>query len=314
MIRVVGLNPVIDRTYYIDDFAVGTKFYEIAPRTDVGGKGVNVARVLSLMGEPCVLYGFVGGRNGRLVEEEMGACHVRFRAFPTRGETRTTINIIDNRNRKETEVTEPGVLVGEKEQKHFLSVLKEDLEAGDFVICSGIPMRGMSREIYRMVSRICQEKNCKCALDATGIYLEKSFPGQYYFSKPNFSELTGLFGMEEQSTQENLIKHGRAMQKMGVENLLISMGGDGGLFMDPTRMFQIRIPKVKVISTIGCGDSSVAGFCLGTERGMGKEDCVKLAMACGSCNALFQKVGYVEPDMVWDLFDKVQIQEILQTS
>ena len=50
MIRVVGLNPVIDRTYYINDFRSGVKFYEITPRTDVGGKGVNVARVLSRMG------------------------------------------------------------------------------------------------------------------------------------------------------------------------------------------------------------------------------------------------------------------------
>lgn len=307
MIRVVGLNPVIDRTYYIDDFSAGTKFYEISPKVDVGGKGVNVARVLSLMGEPCVLYGFVGGSNGRLVEEEMNACHVKFRAFPANGETRTTINIIDNCSRRETEITEPGALVGEEEQKHFLSALKGDLRPGDFVICSGIPMRGMSQEIYRLVNKICQEQGCRCALDATGVYLERSFPGDYFFSKPNFSELTELFQIREEHSLENLLKYGRAMQKLGVENLLISMGGDGGIFMDRVRTFRIGIPKVRVVSTIGCGDSSVAGFCLGAQRGMSKADCVRLAMACGACNAMFSKVGYVEPDKVWELFEEVQV-------
>ncbi|MCI8660054.1 MAG: 1-phosphofructokinase family hexose kinase [Lachnospiraceae bacterium] len=314
MIRVIGLNPVIDRTYYIEDFCVGTKFYEIPPRADVGGKGINVARVLRMMGEPCVLYGFVGGNNGRLVEEEMDACHVEFRAFHTEGETRTTINIIDNRNGRETEITEPGVLVGEKEEKHFLSVLEKELEAGDFVICSGIPMKGMSQEIYRTISQICQEKGCKCALDAMGTYLDRSFPGVYYFSKPNFSELTDLFGIEGQNTQENLLKYGQAMQKLGVENLLISMGEAGGIFMDNARILQSTIPKVRVVSTIGCGDSSVAGFCLGAERGMEKEDCVRLAMACGACNAMFSKVGCVEPETVWKLFEQVQIQKISYTS
>ena len=307
MIRVVGLNPVIDRTYYINDFRSGVKFYEITPRTDVGGKGVNVARVLSRMGERCALYGFVGGTNGRMVEEEMDACHVEFRAFPIEGETRTTINIIDNQNRMETEITEPGVWVGEEEQKHFLYVLEKDLKAGDLVICSGIPMKGMSQEIYSMISQICRENECKCVLDATGIYLKKSFPGEYYFSKPNFSELTELFETEEENTLNSLLKYGRAMQMMGVENLLISMGESGGLFMDDAQTLRISIPKVKVLSTIGCGDSSVAGFCMGTERGMSKADCVRLAMACGVCNAMFSKVGYVEPDKVWELFEQVHL-------
>ncbi|MBT9775227.1 hexose kinase [Clostridium sp. MCC353] len=308
MIRVICLNPVIDRMYYIDDFRAATKFYEVPPKVYVGGKGINIARVMSLMGEHCVLYGFIGGGNGRLVSEDMKRYDVEFKAFQTSGETRTTINIIDNRNRKETEITEPGPEVGENEERQFLNALEGDLSGGDMVICSGIPMKGMSEDIYRKVSGICEMHGSKCILDATGVYLEKSFPGRYYFSKPNFSELSELFSITQEENAKNIIKSGKRMLELGVENLLISTGESGGIFLNEKGIFQAVIPKEEVVSTIGSGDASVAGFCIGVKRGYSAEDCVRLAMACGICNAKFSKVGYVEPEMVKELFGGVKIR------
>lgn len=310
MIRVICLNPVIDRVYYIDDFCAATKFYEVPPKIYVGGKGINIARVMSLMGEHSVLYGFLGGGNGRLVSDDMKRYDVEFKAFQTSGETRTTINIIDNRNRKETEITEPGPEVGEYEERQFLDALEGDLREGDMVICSGIPMKGMSEDIYRKVSGICEMHGSKCILDATGVYLEKSFPGRYYFSKPNFSELSELFSITEEENVENIIKSGKRMLEMGVENLLISTGESGGIFLNGKGIFRAVIPKEEVVSTIGSGDASVAGFCIGVKRGYSAKDCVRLAMACGICNAKFSKVGYVEPEMVKELFGGVRIMEI----
>lgn len=310
MIRVICLNPVIDRMYYIDDFCAATKFYEISPQIYIGGKGINIARVMSLLGETCVLYGFVGGNNGRLVVEDMKANGVEFKAFSVSGETRTTINIIDNKNRKETEITEPGPRVGEAEETAFLDDLEQDLEPGDMVICSGIPMKGMSSDLYRKISGICERHDSKCVLDVTGIYLEQSFPGDYYFSKPNFSELSELFSMEDEENERNILKYGRRMLEMGVKNLLISTGESGGIFLNHSCVFRAVIPKEQVVSTIGSGDAAVAGYCVGTMHGLGYEDCVRLAMACGICNAKFSKVGYVEREMVQDLFGKVRIEKM----
>lgn len=308
MIRIICLNPVIDRMYYIDNFCTAAKFYEIPPKIYVGGKGINIARVMSLLGEPCVLYGFLGGSNGRLVLEDMNSCGVDFKAFHTQEETRTTINIIDNKNRKETEITEPGAKVGEKEEEEFLKILEADLAKGDMVICSGIPMKGMKEDIYQKVSRICEKHGSLCILDATGIYLEKSFPGKYYFSKPNFNELSELFSISEEENEGNMIKAGKRMRQMGVENLLISTGESGGIFLNKNGIFNAVIPKEPVVSTIGSGDASVAGFCIGIKRGYSIEDCVKLAMACGICNAKFSKVGYVEAEIVNRLFGQVKVE------
>lgn len=311
MIRIIGLNPVIDRLYYINDFCAASKFYEIVPRIYAGGKGINIARVIRLLEEPCTLYSFLGGDNGRMIEREMHNFGVIQKTFSTEGETRTTINIIDNHNRKETEITEPGVTVGKTEEEEFLDVLTTDLQAGDMVICSGIPMKGMQENIYQQISKLCDEKRCLCVLDATGIYLSSSFPGNYYFFKPNFSELSQLFQIEKEENLSNIIQYGKKMLERGVENLLISMGDEGGIFLNSEKVFQAKIPKNPVVSTIGSGDASVAGFCVGSSRGLSKEDCVRLAMACGICNAQFSKVGYIDKDMVWELYDKIVIHDMM---
>lgn len=307
MIRVLCLNPVIDRMYYIDDFSAGSKFYEIKPHIYIGGKGINIARVMSIMGEACELYGFIGGNSGAAVVAEMQQYGVTFKATEIDGDTRTTINIVDQKNQWETEITEPGAVIDSARQQQFLAQLEGDLKVGDMVICSGIPMKGMDENIYQQVSRLCSAHQCSCVLDATGSYLKGSLPGQYFFSKPNFSELSELFSITEDISEAGMTDYGKALLDMGIENVLISTGGTGGIFLNREVSFKTIIPRTDVVSTIGSGDSCVAGFCIGIKRGMSLEECVKLAMACGISNAGFSKVGYVERGMVEQLQQEIGI-------
>lgn len=307
MIRAICLNPVIDRMYYIGNFSAGRQYKEQPPSLFVGGKGVNIARVAALLGEPCALYGFVGGASGRLVEEDMQRHGVPFVAFHTQGETRTTINIIDAERRRETEITEPGVPVGPAEQAAFLAALERDVQPGDMVVCSGIPMRGMSRDVYRQVARLTARKGARCVLDANSCYLKASFPGNYFFSKPNFAELCELHDVQAEQSVSAALELGRRTLDMGVENLMVSMGREGCLFLNGQGAFRAKVPDEPVRSTIGSGDSTVAGFCVACQRGMGYPDAVCFAMACGVCNAGFSQVGYVEPARVGELVGRIEL-------
>lgn len=310
MIRVLCLNPVIDRMYYINNFTAGSKFFEIKPHVYIGGKGINIARVMSIMGEPCELYGFIGGHSGEEVRQEMKQYGVPFKAIELKGDTRTTINIIDKFNQWETEITEPGTAVSRKEQQRFMQNLAQDLLPGDMVICSGIPMKGMDENIYQQISKLCESRQCDCVLDATGVYLKSSLPGKYFFTKPNVNELSELFSITEFSSEEDIVNYGKRLLDMGIDHLLISTGEEGGIFLNRNVIFKTIIPKTKVVSTIGSGDSAVAGFCLGVRRGMRLEDCVRLAMACGINNAGFSKVGYVERAAVETLYERIELSYI----
>lgn len=309
MIRVICLNPVIDRMYYIDDFVAAKKFHEMEHQVYVGGKGVNIARVLSIMGVKCELYTVIGGNNGRLVKSEMEAYQVPVHAIEAEGETRTTINIMDHRNHRETEITEAGFPVNAVQEKEFLDMLRKDLEKEDIVVCSGIPAKGMKEDIYRDISGICEQFGCKCILDATGRYLKAAFPGNYYFSKPNLDEIADFFDMPMEKDNRVILEKGHQMMELGIQNLLISLGAEGGIFISDTRVFQALIPKVEVVSTIGSGDAAVAGFCIGLSSRLSVEDSVKMAMACGISNAAHSKVGFVDADMVHKILGQIQIRD-----
>ena len=310
MIRVICLNPVVDRMYYISGFQAGRQFKEIAPQVYAGGKGVNTTRVISQLGERCCLYGFFGGSNGRFVEENMRHNGVELHPFYVEAETRTTINIIDHACGRETEITEPSVPIGPQEQAEFLEALEADLQADDLVVCSGIPMAGMEPSVYRSISEIAARRGARCALDANGRYLRASFPGNYCFAKPNAAELGELFDEQPDGSETQVQRLAKKMMGLGVERVLVSTGSTGGMLIRDGVCLRARVPELDVCSTIGSGDATVAGFCVALNNGWEDTQALRLAMACGVCNALFKEVGFVERSKVDELVDRIQVERI----
>lgn len=311
MLRSICLNPVLDRIYYTNDFSAGKQYKEIPARIYPGGKGVNVARVMALLGEPCVLYMFVGGHVGELIVEDMRNQGVELRVFSLEGETRTTVNIIDRAQNKETEITEPGPSVGSGQEEAFLQALKTEIMRGDIVICSGIPLPGMSRDIFRKIAALCHEREARCVLDTNSIYLKASFPSEYEMVKPNYDELLALNESDLPLSDENLVFLGKKTMTKGAHSLLVSTGAQGGILMHQKDVYKASFPKQDDIkSTIGSGDSTVAGYCVAMQRGMPAEEALRFAMACGICNAKFSRVGYVDNDMIRDLLNIIHVEKI----
>lgn len=312
MLRTICLNPVIDRIYYVDHFAVGRQFKEVSPRIYNGGKGINVARVIACLGEPCVLYTFAGGTTGQQIVEEMQSLGVKLRVFPLNGETRTTINIIDRASGLETEITEPGAAIASEQEEDLLHVLSEEIASGDIVICSGIPLPGMSVDIYRRIAAICKEAGARCVLDVNSVYLKAAFPAPYAMVKPNYDELLSLCDTDMPFSDENMIRLGKRVMEMGPQSLLISAGAEGGILLCKEQIERARFPRQEGIkSTIGSGDATVAGYCVGMVRGLSARESLRLAMACGICNAKFSRVGYVERDMVDRLLKQIEVTSLL---
>lgn len=311
MLRSICLNPVLDRIYYANGFSAGKQYKEIPPKIYSGGKGVNVARVMTLLGEHCVLYMFAGGCIGDIIVEDMRKQGVELRVFSLEGETRTTINIIDRALNMETEITEPGPSIGEGQEELFLQTLRDEVRENDIVVCSGIPLPGMSRDIFRKISKICCERRAKCVLDANSVYLQESFPAEYEMVKPNYDELKTLNDSDLPLTDENLILLGRKTMAKGVGNLLVSTGAQGGVLMSRGDIYKASFPEqTDIKSTIGSGDSTVAGYCVAMQRGLPAKEALRFAMACGICNAKFSRVGYVDNDMVRELLDIICVEKL----
>ena len=136
MIHVLCLNPAIDKLFEIDGFTAGEDYPGQTPRVAVGGNGVNVARVLSQLGEDVRLYAFLGEDGGEAVRREMTSrCSCVF--VPVPGACRTTINILDRAGGRETVITEAGPRADGEQTRRLLAALDRALCPGDMVCCSG---------------------------------------------------------------------------------------------------------------------------------------------------------------------------------
>lgn len=285
MIRILCLNPAIDRMYHINNFAAGKQYRGNEPQIFIGGKGMNVARACAILGEMAAVYGYAGGNNGTLVRSELKRLGYQDHFIEVQGETRVTINIIDNENKQETEIIERGIPVTAADVESLVAMLESDIQADDVVVCSGIVIAGVPEDIYCKISRICERAGAKCFLDTNGENLDQSFGGRYYFFKPNRNELLGLMKKEDTREIEKLKAYASDLRNGNIEQILVSMGSKGALFVTDNVFYKIDIPVVTVDNTIGCGDCTVAGFAVGTARNLEIVERLKLAIASGIANA-----------------------------
>jgi len=292
MIHVLCPNPAIDKLYAIDGFAAGEDYPGQRPQVRFGGKGVNVARVLSQLGADVHLYAFMGEESETGFRREMEKrCACTFVTVP--GACRTTVNIIDRKNSRETVITEAGPAVGEGEVQRLFAALEENIKPGDWVACSGSIIAGAPGDLYAGVSRLATKKGARCALDCNAQALPLSLKDAgYALGKPNERELCAL--LNEARTQEPglIVQHARRlMPPYGA--LLVSMGSAGGIWVNTQAAYLARVPELPVVSTVGSGDAALAGALRAMELHMDLPDALRLSMTCGAANAILGEVGSV---------------------
>ena len=308
-VHVLCLNPAVDKLFEIDGFAAGEDYPGQRPVSRVGGKGVNVARVLSQLGESVHLYAFLGETGGEAFRREMEPrCACMFITVP--GACRTTVNIIDRVNRRETVITEAGPQVGAQDVAALMAHLDENIAAGDIVVCSGSIIAGAPADIYAKVSRLSVEKGARCALDCNAQTLPVSLDSACYaLGKPNERELCALLGRARTQEPEEIVQLARGlMPPYGA--LLVSMGAAGGVWVDETAAYRAQVPEAAIRSTVGSGDASFAGAVCAMARGMRGEEALRLAMACGVANAMLGEVGSVRLCDVEEMIKKIGTEPI----
>lgn len=296
-IHVLCLNPALDKAYAIDGFAVGEDYPGQTPEVHVGGKGVNVARVLCQLGENVHLYAFLGEQGGDAFRRDMQPrCACTFIDVP--GACRTTINILDRQNGRETVITESGPRVSDAHVAALLDALCRNVHAGDLVCCSGSIIAGAPADIYAQISRLSAERGALCALDCNAGTLPASMrEARYALGKPNERELCALLGEPRTDDPQAIAALARRAMPP-YDALLVSMGASGGVYIKKGGAWQASVPKTEVVSTVGSGDAAFAGALCAMARGCSPEETLRLSMACGVANAMRGGYGSVEREDV----------------
>ncbi|HHY81151.1 MAG TPA: 1-phosphofructokinase family hexose kinase [Clostridiales bacterium] len=309
MILAINMNPAIDKVYAVDDYQAGKVFRPRAMTATAGGKGLNVARVAYLLGEKVIVTGMAGGSIGRLIEDNVKQQGLDSRFVPIQGESRICINVTDEKNNTSTEILEPGPVVTPEEADRFLDQYMELLEECSVVTASGSLPEGMPRDFYALLIRLAKERGKKFILDTSGEFFKEGIKEKPYMIKPNIDELTSALGFKptDMSGYVNAIK---MFKDQGIQLPVISLGKRGCIAALEDGIYHFTTPDIKVVNTVGSGDSFVAGCAAGLCRNLPLADVIKLGMACGTANTQFFKTGWITVDMVNKFIPRIKYEKL----
>lgn len=291
MIYTLTLNPSIDYIVGIDEFETGkvnrTAYEKILP----GGKGINVSIVLKNLGTDSCALGFVGGFSGEYIRQAVEEHGVKTDfVILQKGISRINTKI---KAEEETEINAKGPKIEEKEVELLMEKIR-NINDGDVLVLAGSVPKGFGKDFYSEIMKELSSKNVKIIVDAEGELLTNTLQYKPFLIKPNNFELEGIFGVKICSKDET-VKYARELQKMGARNVIVSLGGDGGILVaEDGKVFFTEVPKGKVINTTGCGDSVVAGFIHEFENSENYEKSFLMGISSGSAGAFSENLAQKE--------------------
>lgn len=285
MIFTVTLNPSIDYVVETENFKIGCLNRSKNEYAVAGGKGINVSCVLKELGVETKALGFAAGFTGNEIIRILNQKGIK-NNFVVLEKGMTRINVKIN-GKNETEINGKGPEISEREFNWLREIL-EEAKKGDMLILSGSVPQSNVKDMYEKLAESANKKGIRFIADTEGKKLLSTLKYKPFMVKPNLKELEEIFGAKIE-TDEGIIAYGRKLQYYdggGAENVLISMGKEGAVLLcGDGRILRKKAPKGNVLSTVGSGDSMVAGFAAGIEIYGDYEKAFKLACACGSACA-----------------------------
>ena len=284
MIYTVTLNPAVDRELTVPDLAFNSVLRATAWQVDCGGKGFNVSRMLMSLGEPSVALGFAGGRSGELLRDGLTALGIKTDCIWVEGETRTNVSIVSETRDNYIKANEPGPTISAGDQGRLLAQVKKLAQAGDWWVLAGSLPPGVPTTFYADMLAILNEAGANTILDTSGDALQHGCVGRPFLAKPNEVELGKLTGLPV-TTEAEMVTAVRAMQKRGVEHVVVSMGKAGALLVEGEHAKLVASPKIEERNPIGAGDSMVGGLVWGLSQGYSVAEALRWGIACGAATA-----------------------------
>lgn len=274
-IVTITLNPAIDQTVFVDRLTPGSVHRVRRSHRQAGGKGVNVATMLALAGREVTATGFLGAANDRIFVEHFQRLNIRDVFVRASGETRTGIKIVDTEANDTTDFNLPGLKPSEEAAQELLGVLAERARPGTWFVLAGSLPEAVGPEFLTQIVDTLRKGGAQIAIDSSGAALRAAVKAGVDLAKPNVHELSELVGRELEDFSE-VVAAARDLQQ-SIPNLVVSLGHEGALFLTPEQEVMASAPPVKVVSTVGAGDSVLAGFLHARLRGDDLPGCARSA-------------------------------------
>lgn len=301
MIYTVTFNPALDYVMSVPSFNLNEVNRSQKEQLLFGGKGINVSVVLHRLGIPSTALGFAAGFTGDVLLDGVRTAGVKtdFIRLP-QGLTRINVKI---QSEHETDFNGKGPEIPPESVDALFDKL-DALGADDTLVLAGSIPPSLPDNIYEQILSRLSGKGVQCIVDATKDLLLNVLKYRPFLIKPNHHELGELFGTAFTSAEE-MVPYARKLRHLGAQNILVSMAGDGALLLDCNDCIHaIAAPQGKVISSVGAGDSMVAGFLAGWLEKKDFAYALRLGTAAGSATAFSE--GLATRSKIFELFASLQ--------
>ena len=297
MIVTVTLNTAFARTITVPNFQRGQRHRASAGLPLAGGKGLNVARALKLLGVPVVATGLAGGQAGLRIVERLTGEAILNDFVRIEGESRTTTAVVDPTSNTYTEINEWGPAVKPEE----LEMLREKIDylsqGARLVVFAGSLPRDVDDDFYAEAIRDLTRRHLPCALDCEGEPLRLGVEAEPFLVSPNQREAEALVGQEFHDDEDFRMGLDQ-IAEMGARNVLITTAfGCYALLREDrtTHRYRVEAPPVEPVSTVGAGDTLLAAFVAAHAGGRSNEDALRAGVAAGAASTLELGAGTFDP-------------------
>ena len=278
-IITLTLNPAFDVHCCCDNFRPYHESIARIVSKDAGGKGVNISRALSVNGTENVAVLVVGKENGEEFCQALKKDGMAVSAVWVDGRIRENITLHEEKN-PETRISFEGFSCEKSILEQVAKCVGEIDENTIITFTGSIPKGITAKEILRLLQDF-RLRGAKIVIDSRSVSISELIEFKPWLIKPNKDEAEA-YASKNIQTIDDAISIAQSFYEKGVENVVISLGGDGAVWVSENGTIVGQNPKIEVRSTIGAGDSMLAGFIDGTAKGLDKLEILKRAIAYGT--------------------------------
>jgi len=309
MITTVTLNPSLDKTVTVEGLVVDEANRWKSLRRDPGGKGINVSRVVHELGGETIAYGFSGGIEGEMLEALLRKRGVAFDFTPIQGEIRSNFIITNLRTHRQTRIDAPGPQISRQELQQLIGKIAHIEPKPEFIVFAGSVPPGVPDDIYRRLIEEAKMRGIKTVLDSDDQWLIEGIKARPDVVKPNVHEAEALLGVKLRD-ETAIVEAVKTLAGQGIETVVISRGSAGVIGAGEGKVLKVVAPVVEVSSTVGAGDSAIAGLVMKLSKGAGIEEACRLAVAAGTATASTPGTALCRREDVEELLPHVEIERL----
>jgi 6-phosphofructokinase 2 len=313
-IVTLTINPAIDKSATVDHIEPEHKLRCSNPVFEAGGGGINVSRAIKKLGCESVAIFPVGGHTGVGLQNLLTKEGILQLPIKIKNLTRENFSIVETATNKQFRFNVGGSELSLDEGQAFLNLIRNLDPKPEFLVASGSLPPGLEKNFFAQIARIAKEMNCKFILDTSGEALKLAANEGVYLLKPNLSELHMLAHIQEDETirEEKIIELAMSIiDKGNCEVVVVSMGAEGALLISRECVEHISAPKIHKKSTVGAGDSMVAGMVLSLAQGKSLREMIRYGVACGTAATMNEGTELCKKSDVDSLYDWILAQHPL---